>query len=145
MTRQDSMLIAGSGSQASGSFSGKAQPSSLESQNSFASVLETNMKTIKYLSTFAAALGLLFAMGCASTPTQSSIGETIDDTVITAKVKAAIIQDDDLSASEINVETFKGVVQLSGFVSERSDIAKATSVTRAIEGVTEVKNDIVTK
>lgn len=103
------------------------------------------MKTIKYLATFAATLGLLFAIGCASTPTQSSIGETIDDTVITAKVKAAIIEDDELSASEINVETFKGVVQLSGFVSERSDIAKATSVTRAIQGVTDVKNDIVTK
>ena len=103
------------------------------------------MKAIKHLSTFAATLGLLLAIGCASTPTQSSIGETIDDTVITARVKAAIIKDEDLSASEINVETFKGVVQLSGFVSERSDIAKATSVTRAIEGVTEVKNDIVTK
>jgi osmotically-inducible protein OsmY len=99
----------------------------------------------KYLSTFAATLGLLFAIGCASTPTQSSIGEVIDDTVITARVKAAIIDDEDLSASEINVETFKGIVQLSGFVSESSDIAKATAVTRAIEGVTEVKNDIVTK
>ncbi len=103
------------------------------------------MPTYKYLSTFAATIGLLFAIGCASTPTQSSIGEVIDDTVITARVKAAIIDDEDLSASEINVETFKGTVQLSGFVSESSDIAKATAVTRAIEGVTEVKNDIVTK
>ena len=103
------------------------------------------MRTFKYLSTFAATIGLLFAIGCASTPTQSSVGEAIDDTVITAKVKAAIIEDDDLKLSEINVETFKGIVQLSGFVSERSDIAKATAVTRAIEGVTEVKNDIVTK
>src|SRR5687767_9106053 len=104
-----------------------------------------NMKTLKYLSTLAATLGLLFAIGCASTRTQSSVGEVIDDTVITARVKAAIIKDDDLSASEINVETFKGVVQLSGFVSERSDIAKATVVAREVEGVTEVKNDIVTK
>jgi osmotically-inducible protein OsmY len=103
------------------------------------------MLTIRYLTNVAATLGLLFAIGCASTPTQSSLGESIDDTVITARVKAAIIDDEDLKLSEINVETFKGVVQLSGFVSERSDIAKATAVTRDIEGVIEVKNDIMTK
>lgn len=103
------------------------------------------MKIAKLLSIFALSCAVLFATGCASTPTQSSAGEVIDDTVITAKVKTAIFNDPDLSAAEINVETFKGVVQLSGFVSERGDIARAGNVTRAISGVKSVKNDIATK
>lgn len=90
-------------------------------------------------------LVMLVALGCASTTTGSSTGELIDDTVITAKVKAAIFNDKDLSVNEINVETFKGVVQLSGFVSERSDIAKASTAARSILGVSSVKNDLVVK
>jgi osmotically-inducible protein OsmY len=103
------------------------------------------MNITKYLSTVALACAVLFATGCASTPTQSSVGEAIDDTVITARVKTAIFNDPELSAAEINVETFKGTVQLSGFVSERSAIAKAAEVTRAISGVKSVKNDIAIK
>lgn len=103
------------------------------------------MKFLKYCSAAAMVFCMLVAVGCASTPTQSSAGELIDDTVITAKVKTAIFNDDELSAAEINVETFKGVVQLSGFVSERSDIARATVVTNGISGVVSVKNDIVLK
>jgi osmotically-inducible protein OsmY len=90
-------------------------------------------------------LAVLLAEGCASTDTTSSAGEMIDDTVITTRAKTAIFNDAELSATEINVETFKGVVQLSDFVSERSDIARAADVTRDIAGVTSVKNDIVTK
>ena len=60
-------------------------------------------------------------------------------------MKAALIEDDDLSASEINVETFRGTVQLSGFVSDRSDIAKAAEVARDIDGVVAVENDLVLK
>ena len=103
------------------------------------------MLTLRNISTFVATLGLLFVIGCAATPDSASLGETIDDTVITARVKAAIIEDDDLSASEINVETFKGVVQLSGFVSDTTDIARAAAVTSNIKGVVSVKNDIVRK
>ncbi len=103
------------------------------------------MKFLKICSTAAMALCMMVALGCASTPTQSSAGELIDDTVITAKVKTAIFNDDELSAAEINVETFKGVVQLSGFVSERGDIARAAAVTSAVGGVVSVKNDIVLK
>jgi osmotically-inducible protein OsmY len=103
------------------------------------------MKIGKHCFEAALVFCLLFAVGCASTPTQSSTGELIDDTVITAKVKTAIFNDDEISAAEINVETFKGVVQLSGFVSERSDVAKATTVAAAVSGVVSVKNDIVVK
>ena len=103
------------------------------------------MKTPRTLSTLAATLALLFVVGCSATQDRESVGEVIDDTVITAKVKAALIDDEELSASEIKVETFKGVVQLSGFVSDRSDIPKATAVTNDIDGVKSVKNDLVLK
>src|SRR5688572_6509241 len=103
------------------------------------------MSIFRKLSTFGATLILLLTMGCSATEDRASVGEVIDDTVITAKVKAALIEDDDLSASEINVETFRGTVQLSGFVSDRSDIAKATEVARDIDGVVSVENDLVLK
>jgi osmotically-inducible protein OsmY len=85
---------------------------------------------------------LLGAGGCASTPTSSSAGEVIDDTVITTRVKAAIFGDEDLSVMEINVETFKGEVQLSGFVSTQAEITKAGALARTIPGVATVRNDI---
>ncbi|MES2625256.1 MAG: BON domain-containing protein [Pseudomonadota bacterium] len=103
------------------------------------------MSILRKISTFAATMSLLFVIGCSATQDRESVGEVIDDTVITAKVKAALIDDEDLSASEIKVETFKGTVQLSGFVSDRSDIAKATAVTNDIDGVVSVKNDLVLK
>jgi PBP1b-binding outer membrane lipoprotein LpoB len=111
----------------------------------FTLILEILMKITKYLSTLVLTYAVLLASGCASTATQSSAGEAIDDTVITARVKTAIFNDPELSAAEINVETFKGTVQLSGFVSDSSDIAKAAEVTRAISGVKSVKNDIAIK
>lgn len=84
-------------------------------------------------------------VACSSTPKRESAGEYLDDSIITGKVKAAIINDRDLSASEINVETFKGVVQLSGFVSSQSDINKAVAVARDVSGVKSVKNDMRVK
>ena len=103
------------------------------------------MNYLKICSTFLLTVSMLLAIGCASSSTGSSTGEMIDDTVITTKVKAAIFQDDELSASEINVETFKGVVQLSGFVSDRSDVPRAAVVARGIAGVVSVKNSLVVK
>lgn len=92
-------------------------------------------------------LSMFFAVcaGCGSTNTESSAGEFIDDTVITTKVKAAIFNDPDLSVREINVETFKGVVQLSGFVNTQAEIEKAGNVAREITGVTSIRNDILIK
>ena len=85
---------------------------------------------------------MAMALGCASTAKQEGTGEYIDDTVVTAKVKAAIFNEPTLKSAEINVETFKGVVQLSGFVNSREDINKAVTVARQIPGVTSVKNDM---
>lgn len=84
-------------------------------------------------------------ISCSSTHKRESTGEYIDDSVITAKVKAAILNDKDLKVTEINVETFKGVVQLSGFVSTQSDINKAASIARDVSGVKSVKNDMRVK
>lgn len=94
------------------------------------------------LTTLVAILFMAMALGCASTAKQEGTGEYIDDTVVTAKVKAAIFNDPTLKSAEINVETFKGVVQLSGFVNSREDINKAVTVARQIPGVTSVKNDM---
>jgi osmotically-inducible protein OsmY len=87
-------------------------------------------------------LTLLTAVGCASTQKHEGTGEYIDDSVITSKVKAALLNEPGLSSAEINVETFKGVVQLSGFVKSRADINKAVAVTRGVGGVKSVKNDM---
>jgi osmotically-inducible protein OsmY len=85
---------------------------------------------------------LAFVAGCASTPEKSGTGQYIDDTVITAKVKAAVLDDPTLKVAEINVETFKGVVQLSGFVNSQADIDRAVAVASKVEGVKSVKNDM---
>ena len=100
------------------------------------------MKTGIRISTFAAALALTFAAGCASTTTHESTGQYVDDTTITAKVKTAIFDDPSLKSSEINVETFKGRVQLSGFVKSHNDMTKAVEVARGVGGVTSVANDM---
>lgn len=81
-------------------------------------------------------------LGCASTASKEGTGEYIDDSIITTKVKAAILNEETLKSSEVNVETFKGVVQLSGFVNSEADIATAASVARGVKGVTSVKNDM---
>jgi hyperosmotically inducible protein len=108
------------------------------------------MKQSKLLSAIMLSAVLAVTVGCAanskndgttSTKHQST-GEYIDDAVITTKVKAAILNEESLKSAEINVETFKGVVQLSGFVSTNADIARAVEVTRGVKGVTSVKNDM---
>ena len=96
----------------------------------------------KYLSALFLAVALVSAAGCASTPKQEGTGEYVDDSVITAKVKAAILNEPDLKVAEINVETFKGVVQLSGFVSSQAAANKAVEVARGVGGVKSVKNDM---
>lgn len=104
------------------------------------------MKQItKYFSAFVLALTLITIMGCASTSKQEGTGEYIDDSVITTKVKAAIFDEPTLKVAEINVETFKGVVQLSGFVNSQADINKAVEVARGVRGVSSVKNDMRVK
>ncbi|MBK7491589.1 MAG: BON domain-containing protein [Nitrosomonas sp.] len=87
-------------------------------------------------------LVLLTVMGCGSTQKQEGTGEYLDDTVITTKVKAAILNEPTLKSAEINVETFKGVVQLSGFVSSSASISKAIEVAKGVTGVKSVRNSM---
>jgi hyperosmotically inducible protein len=102
----------------------------------------TMNKFSKSLTALFLAVTLGAAVGCASTSTQEGTGEYVDDSVITTKVKAAIFNEPTLKSAEINVETFKGVVQLSGFVNSQADINKAVEVTRSVKGVTSVKNNM---
>jgi osmotically-inducible protein OsmY len=103
------------------------------------------MKIAHKIATALFTVSLLATAGCASTSTKEGTGEFVDDSVITTKVKAAIFNEPTLKTTEINVETFKGTVQLSGFVAQPGDIAKAGSVARGVKGVSSVKNDIRVK
>jgi osmotically-inducible protein OsmY len=100
------------------------------------------MKQLKYVIAFASALMLATVAGCASTDNSASTGQQIDDSVITAKVKTAIFNEPTLKTTEIAVETYKGSVQLSGFVSTQDNITRAAELARNVQGVTTVKNDM---
>ena len=89
-----------------------------------------------------AAISLGALVGCASTQSHESTGQYIDDTAITTSVKAAIFNDPALKSAEINVETFKGRVQLSGFVAGEANIQRAVQVAQGVKGVTSVGNDM---
>jgi len=86
-------------------------------------------------------LPALFVAACAGTPKQESTGQYVDDSLITTKVKSAILGEPGLKVSQINVETYKGVVQLSGFVDSSAASTKATELAHSVKGVTDVKND----
>ena len=83
--------------------------------------------------------------GCASSRTSASTGQYIDDSTITTKVKAKLLEDPVVSGLRISVETFKGVVQLSGFANSSSEIRQAEKIARQTDGVQSVKNDILLK
>jgi osmotically-inducible protein OsmY len=103
------------------------------------------MIQMKRFSAFLLALVAASIMGCAGSETKSSTGEYFDDTWITTKVKAALLEDPQVKSAEVNVETFKGTVQLSGFVSSSAAMQQAVKVARSIKGVTSVKNDMQIK
>lgn len=86
---------------------------------------------------------LAVASACSATRTQQSAGEVIDDSVLTSKVKVALIDDPTTKAGQINVETYRGVVQLGGFVDNAQQKAQATKVARSVTGVKEVRNDLL--
>ena len=100
------------------------------------------MRPLKAFEILVLTVVLTSAWGCASTATKEGTGEYVDDSVITTKVKTAIFNDAALKVNEINVETFKGVVQLSRFVRSQEDIDKAVKVAREVAGVKSVKNDM---
>jgi osmotically-inducible protein OsmY len=99
------------------------------------------MKRSILRATAIAAVALVIA-GCSSTPTSSSAGEWFDDSWITTKVKTQLIGDTSVSGTSINVETFRGVVQLSGFAATQAEVDRAVKLAREVNGVKSVKNDI---
>ena len=102
-----------------------------------------NRSTITFAPLFLLAVGACaLSSGCSSTPTQSSFGETVDDSVITTKVKTAFVEDKVVTALHISVETFKGSVQLSGFANSQTEIDRAVELAGKVKGVKTVKNDI---
>ena len=103
------------------------------------------MKTFQRATSLLSIIAVAGIMGCASSAKHESTGQYVDDTAITAKVKTAIFEQPTLKSAEINVETFKGVVQLSGFVSSQANINTAVMVAKNVGGVTAVKNDMRVK
>lgn len=104
------------------------------------------MKLTQFIKRFLVGLALVtFIAGCAGTSKKESTGEYFDDTAITTKVKAEIFSDPALKVLQINVESYKGVVQLSGFVDSRQASEKAVKVAEAVKGVKAVKNSLVVK
>ena len=84
-------------------------------------------------------------VACASTSKQESTGQYVDDSVITTKVKSLLAGDDFLKSFQIGVETYKGVVQLSGFVNSQQAVDKAIQISRSVKGVRSVRNDLIVK
>ena len=100
------------------------------------------MNQLKRFCALFLAVVFVSALGCAGSATQESTGEYITDSWITTKVKASLAEDPQVKATEVNVETFKGAVQLSGFVSSSAAMQQALRITNSIKGVTSVKNDM---
>lgn len=108
------------------------------------------MKALMNTTGWAARLCMLLLVvgltaGCTSTSTRESTGQYIDDSVITTSVKTAIYGDPDFKLGQISVKTYKGVVQLSGFVNSEKAVAKATDLARTAKGVKSVENSLIVK
>ncbi|HEY0945123.1 MAG TPA: BON domain-containing protein [Opitutaceae bacterium] len=106
--------------------------------------MKTLLAKILALTLLASTAGFAVS-GCAGTATRQSTGEYIDDTTITARVKSALVSDDSVRARDVQVETFRGVVQLSGFVDTADQKARAAQLASGIAGVREVQNNISIK
>jgi osmotically-inducible protein OsmY len=100
------------------------------------------MKSFKIFAPFILMVLFAFQLSYAATGTGQESGEYVSDAVITTKVKAAILAEPILKSSEIKVETYKGVVQLSGFVSSEVNMIKAVDIASHVKGVISVKNDM---
>ena len=102
-------------------------------------------KRNRFIGYFVLVMLMVSFAACASTRTQESAGEYVDDSVITTKVKSLLAADDFLKSFQISVETFKGTVQLSGFVNSQEAVDKAVEITRSVKGVQAVNNDLIVK
>jgi osmotically-inducible protein OsmY len=104
------------------------------------------MKKINTVVSFLVILALIATFAaCAASRTHESTGEFVDDSVITTKVKSLLAADDFLKSFEISVESFKGTVQLSGFVDSQKAVDKAVEVVKSVQGVKSVKNNLIVK
>jgi osmotically-inducible protein OsmY len=102
-------------------------------------------KRNRFVGYFVLIMLMVAFVGCASTRTQESAGEYVEDSVITTKVKSLLAADDFLKSFQIGVETYKGAVQLSGFVNSQKAVDKAVEIARSVKGVQSVKNDLIVK
>jgi len=108
--------------------------------------MQTSLKPLALAALLAVSIGFVsFTSGCAATATRESTGQYVDDSATTIKVKAAFVEDPIVKALDVKVETFKGVVQLSGFVNTAEEKSQATRIARTVAGVTDVKNSIIVK
>jgi len=110
--------------------------------------MKTSLNISKFASLLAVSGALVlgaFSSGCASTPTSDSTGQYVDDTVITTKIKSALLKDDAVKSFEVSVETVKGVVQLSGFVNTAEQKAAAGNDAWSVKGIKTVKNNLIIK
>lgn len=107
-------------------------------------LMKTSLKLVALLALGVAGV-LSLPTGCAGTATRQSTGEYVDDAAITAKVKTALVRDEVVKAMQVDVTTFKGNVQLSGFVDTQEQKARAAQLASGIEGVTNVTNNISVK
>lgn len=99
----------------------------------------------KLLTALSIGLAVTLASGCASTPTTESTGQYIDSSRITADVKTALFSAKDVNSTDISVKTFKGIVQLSGFVNTTAQVKRAGEIASKVSGVREVRNDLLVK
>ena len=104
-----------------------------------------NKTIVTCLAAACLAVAPIFSVGCAGTSTRQSTGEFVDDSALTAKVKTELIRDPVVKARQVEVETFKGIVQLSGFVDTDEQRTRAAEIARTVTGVNEVKNNITVK
>ena len=102
-------------------------------------------KRNRFVGYFVLVMLMVAFVACASTSKQESTGEYIDDSVITTKVKSLLAGDDFLKSFQISVETYKGTVQLSGFVGSQNAVDKAVQIARGVKGVKSVKNSLIVK
>ena len=102
-------------------------------------------KRIMFIRCFMLVVLITGFAACASTSKQEGAGEYVDDSVITTKVKSQLAADDFLKSFEISVETYKGIVQLSGFVGSQQAVDKAGEIARGVQGVKSVENDLNVK
>ena len=101
------------------------------------------MKSISWLKTLSLSAAIMVVLaGCAGNATERSTGQYVDDKTISTKVKTALINDEQVKARNIDVETYKGVVALSGFVDSSSEADRAVTLARKVDGVQSVKNDL---